>query len=64
MIKAGYSGSGINDIVHMGDVVNSAAKLAAIGGMRPLEPGPLIVGGQFHHNLNDHNKSLVHQARA
>ena len=25
MIKAGYSGSGINDVVYMGDVVNSAA---------------------------------------
>ena len=28
MIKAGYSGSGINDIVYMGDVVNRAAHLA------------------------------------
>src|SRR4051794_39264276 len=32
MIKAGYSGSGINDVVYMGEVVNRAAKLAAEGG--------------------------------
>lgn len=29
MITAGYSGSGINDVVYMGDVVNRAAKLAS-----------------------------------
>lgn len=28
MIKAGYSGSGINDVIYMGEVVNSAAHLA------------------------------------
>jgi class 3 adenylate cyclase len=31
MIKAGHSGSGINDVVYMGDVVNEAAKLASKG---------------------------------
>jgi class 3 adenylate cyclase len=39
MIKAGYSGSGINDVVYMGDVVNHAAKLAAQaskGGAAPV----------------------------
>lgn len=29
MIKAGYSGSTINDVVWMGEVVNVAAKLCA-----------------------------------
>jgi class 3 adenylate cyclase len=59
MIKAGYAGSGINDVVYMGDVVNSAAKLAAKGGMGPAGLGPLIVGSSFQHNLNDHNKGLL-----
>jgi class 3 adenylate cyclase len=40
MIKAGYSGSGINEVVYMGDVVNRAAhlltKLGAPGGTRSL----------------------------
>lgn len=31
MIKAGFSGSGIHDVVYMGQVVNPAAKLAALG---------------------------------
>jgi class 3 adenylate cyclase len=59
MIKAGYSGSGINDVVYMGDVVNSAAKLASKGDMGWLVPGPLMVGSDFYTNLNDHNKSLL-----
>jgi class 3 adenylate cyclase len=33
MVKAGYSGSGISDVVYMGDVVNRAAKLAAKGSL-------------------------------
>lgn len=28
MVKAGYSGSGINDVIWMGDVVNTACHLA------------------------------------
>lgn len=59
MIKAGYSGSGINDVVYMGDVVNSAAKLASKGSMNFLAPGPLMVGSNFQFNLNDHNKALL-----
>ena len=31
VIKAGYSGSGISDVVYMGDVVNQAAKLSSFG---------------------------------
>jgi class 3 adenylate cyclase len=59
MIKAGYSGSGINDVVYMGDVVNSAAKLASKGNSGFLGVGPLMVGSTFQQNLNDHNKSLL-----
>lgn len=59
MIKAGYSGSGINDVVYMGDVVNSAAKLASKGDMSWLTYGPLMAGSNFYGNLNDQNKGLL-----
>lgn len=32
MIQAGYKGSGLNDVVWMGDVVNEASNLCALGG--------------------------------
>lgn len=57
MIKAGYSGSGISDVVYMGDVVNEAAKLAAMGG-KNFAP-PFMVQNTFQANLNDHNKGLL-----
>lgn len=59
MIKAGYSSSAINDVVYMGDVVNSAAKLASKGSMGYLMVGPFMVGSNFRFNLNDHNKGLL-----
>lgn len=57
MIKAGYSGSGISDVVYMGDVVNRAAKLAAKGG-KDFKP-PLMVDEVFFSNLNAENQSLL-----
>jgi class 3 adenylate cyclase len=57
MIKAGFSGSGINDVIYMGDVVNRAAHLAHEAG-RNWEP-PIFVGSVFQNNLNDHNKGLL-----
>lgn len=57
MIKAGYSGSGINDVIYMGDVVNRAAHLAnqANRGWRDQ----LWVGETFAQNLNEHNQGLL-----
>jgi hypothetical protein len=49
MIKAGYSGSGISDVVYMGDVVNSAAKLAAKGSSGFGVP-PMMIDGIFPGN--------------
>ena len=43
----------------MGDVVNSAAKLASKGSMGLFATGPLMVGTQFRYNLKDHNKALL-----
>lgn len=57
MIKAGYNGSGINDVIYMGDVVNRAAHLAHEAG-RPWR-NPIFVGSDFQGNLNDHNKGLL-----
>lgn len=58
MIKAGYNGSGINDVVYMGDVVNLAAKLAAKGSNGYGVP-PLMVDQDFRGNLNDDNRALL-----
>lgn len=57
MIKAGFSGSGINDVIYMGDVVNRAAHLAHEAGRGTSNP--IFVGGVFHQNLNDHNQGLL-----
>lgn len=57
MIKAGFSGSGINDVVYMGDVVNRAAHLANEAGR--IGRKPIFVGETFHYNLNDHNQQLL-----
>ncbi|MFE9310359.1 adenylate/guanylate cyclase domain-containing protein [Streptomyces sp. NPDC007920] len=58
MIKAGYSGSGINDVVYMGDVVNEAAKLANYGNSNWNVPA-LVTSEVFYNNLNDHNQELL-----
>lgn len=59
MIKAGFNGSGINDVVYMGDVVNRAAHLAHEAGRGGWGSHPIYVGGVFHQNLNDHNQGLL-----
>jgi len=58
MVKAGYSGSSINDIIWMGDVVNSAAHLCAKAGRNGRNV--LVVSSVFYSNLNDHNKNLLY----
>ncbi|WP_405766600.1 adenylate/guanylate cyclase domain-containing protein [Streptomyces sp. NBC_00080] len=61
MIKAGYSGSGISDIVYMGDVVNKAAKLAAKGSSGFMVP-PIMLDENFQCNLKEENKKLVERS--
>jgi class 3 adenylate cyclase len=60
MIKAGYNGSGINDVIYMGDVVNEAAKLAARGskGFAPA----LMVQHTFYANLKPGNQAFLQRA--
>ena len=57
MIKAGYSGSGLNDVVYMGDVVNRAAHLAHKAG-RGWAP-PMWLGADFNLNLTDDNSKWL-----
>ncbi len=57
VIKAGYYGSGINDVVYMGEVVNRAAKLALRGQETILVPR-IMAGNGFVSNIdNDTYKS-------
>ena len=58
MVKAGFAGSGLNDVVYMGDVVNSAAKLASHGN-ETYSDRALQVDNTFYSYLNDHNKGLL-----
>lgn len=58
MVKAGYKGSGIQDVVWMGDVVNDAAHLSHHGN-RGWQDHPLMVSKVFHDNLNEHNAGLL-----
>lgn len=58
MIKAGYSGSGLNDVVWMGEVVNDARKLCAYGN-RTYSDKETMVSENFYLNLKDENKRLL-----
>lgn len=58
MIKAGYDGSGLNDVVWMGEVVNDARKLGSHGN-RTVFDYEIMVSSDLYANLNDHNKKLL-----
>jgi class 3 adenylate cyclase len=58
MIKAGYKGSGINEVVWMGDVVNEASKLASYGN-REIYDKEIMVSSVIYQNLSDYNKGLL-----
>jgi len=57
MLKAGYNGSGINDVIWMGDVVNEASNLCHDGNR--ASRNTLQASITVHDNLNDHNKGLL-----
>lgn len=58
MIKAGYKGSSISDVVWMGDVVNSSAKLASFGS-KTWSDNRVMVSSVVYQNLNEHNQGLL-----
>lgn len=57
MIKAGFKGSGLADVVYMGDVVNHAAKLASKGSLDGNPP--IMIGNVFQFNLKDKYKEFT-----
>lgn len=57
MVKAGYSGSGINEVIWMGDVVNEACHLANKAGRNGRKP--LVVTETIYNNLNEHHQNLL-----
>lgn len=62
MIKAGHKGSGINEVVYMGDVVNRAAHLAHSAG-RGANPS-IWLGETFAQNLSEDNSQWVRPGRS
>lgn len=58
MIKAGYKGSTINDIVWMGEVVNEASKLCSYGNKEYFDK-KVMVQEAFYNNLKQTNKDLL-----
>lgn len=56
MIKAGYNGSGINEVVWMGDAVNRASNLC--GEADSYWGYAIKMSQDFYNNLNDHNRKL------
>ena len=59
MVQAGYSGSSINEVIWMGDVVNSACHLANKAGRSGREV--VIFPYVIYNNINEHNKGLFTQ---
>lgn len=57
MIKAGYNGSGINDVVWMGDVVNQACHLCSDAN-QGLFDNRIFLSNVIYNNLNNYNKSF------
>ena len=57
MIKAGYSGSRLNKVVWMGDVLNHASNLCNIANKDGNDP--ILVSGVIYGNLNEHNKGFL-----
>lgn len=56
MVKAGYSGSGINDVIWMGDVVNSACHLCNKAGRDHRKV--IVISDVVYNNLNEYNQGL------
>lgn len=58
MIKSGFSGSGLNDVVWMGDVVNGASNLCGKAN-KGYGNEVIFVSNVIYENLNQHNKDLL-----
>lgn len=56
IIKAGYDGSGLNEVVWMGDVVNQACHLANQANRNSYKP--IIISPILYDNLNSENQKF------
>ncbi len=56
MVKAGYSGSGLNDIIWMGNVVNSACHLANTAGRKSRKT--TLITEHVYNNLTEESQKL------
>lgn len=63
MIKAGFNGSGLNDVVYMGDVVNKASDMCGQADTGSHQSKAQVCTEVFYDNLNDHNKGLMSSSR-
>jgi len=57
-IKAGYKGSGINDVVWLGELVSETHELCSFAD-NGYDVKRTVVSSVFYDNLNEHNKSLL-----
>lgn len=57
MVKAGYSGSGINDVIWMGDVVNSACHLANKAGRNGRKT--ILVSDCVYNNVLEETQKML-----
>lgn len=58
MVKAGCRGSGINEVIWMGDVVNEASKLASYGNKEYYDM-EIMASKAFYQSLNETNQKLL-----
>jgi len=58
LIKSGYKGSGINEVVWLGKLVGEAAMLCSYGN-NSYSDSEMMVSEVFYSNLNEHNKKLL-----
>jgi class 3 adenylate cyclase len=61
MIKAGFSGSGINDVIWMGDVVNQASNLCSKG--NKAVNFPIIISHEVYTDLASYDKYQTYFTR-
>lgn len=58
LIKSGYKGSGINEVVWLGKLVGEAAMLCSYGNKTCVDD-EMMVSNVFYNNLNKHNQGLL-----
>lgn len=63
LVKSGYKGSGINEVVWLGSLVSEAAELCGFGNKSYLDK-EMMVSTLFYRNLSEHNRDLLEYSSA